>query len=102
MISITLQYDQLHENNGFSVSGHADYSESGSDIVCAAISAVTQTALLGLMEYQQESVDYKIADGFLNVHVDCVTDETRVILKTLVLGLEQIVRQYDSYVVLNR
>ena len=33
MISITLQYDQLHENNGFSVSGHSDYSEAGSDIV---------------------------------------------------------------------
>lgn len=27
-------------DNGFSVSGHSGYSESGSDIVCAAVSAM--------------------------------------------------------------
>ena len=30
--------------NGFSVSGHSGYAEAGSDIVCAAISAVVTMA----------------------------------------------------------
>ena len=35
---------------GFRAKGHSGYAESGSDIVCAAVSAITQTACLGLME----------------------------------------------------
>ena len=34
--------------NGFAVNGHADYAPKGQDIICAAVSAVTQAALLGL------------------------------------------------------
>ncbi|MBQ9855288.1 MAG: ribosomal-processing cysteine protease Prp, partial [Clostridia bacterium] len=33
---------------GFEASGHAGYAESGSDIVCAAISALTQATAGGL------------------------------------------------------
>jgi uncharacterized protein YsxB (DUF464 family) len=32
---------------GYKVSGHAGYSEEGSDIVCSAVSALTQAPLLG-------------------------------------------------------
>jgi len=33
-----------------SVKGHANYGEFGKDIVCAGVSAIVQTALLGLVE----------------------------------------------------
>jgi uncharacterized protein YsxB (DUF464 family) len=33
---------------GFTSSGHAGYGEAGEDIVCSAISALTQTCYLGL------------------------------------------------------
>ena len=32
---------------GYKVSGHAGYSEEGSDIICSAVSALTQAPLLG-------------------------------------------------------
>ncbi len=35
---------------GFECSGHADCGEAGEDIVCSAVSALTQTCLLGLTE----------------------------------------------------
>jgi len=35
---------------GYIVEGHSDYAESGSDIVCAAISATTQMVLYGLKD----------------------------------------------------
>lgn len=37
-----------------SVSGHAGYSNDGNDIVCAAISAITQSLLCALKYYEQE------------------------------------------------
>lgn len=36
--------------SGFRASGHAGYAEYGSDIVCAAISALTESTAMGLTE----------------------------------------------------
>jgi hypothetical protein len=35
---------------GFSSTGHANHGEAGEDIVCSAISALTQTCYLGLVQ----------------------------------------------------
>ncbi|MBC3536416.1 ribosomal-processing cysteine protease Prp [Megasphaera hominis] len=99
MITITLQYDKNNRLSGFQIRGHADYDESGSDIVCAAVSVLAQTALLGLLEYAgEESITYGQDDGFLSVHVKKSVPEAEVILHTMVLGLQEIVRQYGEYV----
>lgn len=36
--------------NSITIDGHADYAESGKDIVCAAVSAVLQTTQIGLIQ----------------------------------------------------
>lgn len=102
MITITMHKDKKNRYSGFTISGHADYSEAGSDIVCAAVSALSQTALLGLMQYLAENaVPYEMKDGFLSIRVNEPCETSQVILKTLVLGLQQIVQQYPQYVALN-
>ena len=35
---------------GFTSTGHANFAEAGEDIVCSAISALTQTCYLGLVQ----------------------------------------------------
>ena len=40
MIQITVYKNKKHEYVGFDTEGHADFSESGQDIVCAAVSAL--------------------------------------------------------------
>jgi uncharacterized protein YsxB (DUF464 family) len=45
--------------------GHANYAEHGKDIVCAAVSAIMQTALLGLQaiaEQYPEHVSLEITE----------------------------------------
>ena len=39
--------------------GHSGYAEYGEDIVCAGISSIVQTALLGLMQVAGVAVDYE-------------------------------------------
>lgn len=102
MITITMHKNKNQRYTGFTIDGHAGYSEAGSDIVCAGISALSETALLGLIQYlQEENVSYEVKDGFLSVRVKAPCDTSQVILTTLVLGLQQIVQQYPEYAVLN-
>ena len=93
--------DQEHRYTGFTISGHADYAEAGSDIVCAAVSALSQTALLGLMEYASKDVPYEVNEGFLSVTVPKPSDASEIILGTMARGLQEMVRQYGEYVVLD-
>lgn len=82
--------------SGFIVNGHADYAEHGLDIVCASVSALTQTAILGLDHYHY--IDAKIRNGHIAVHVlkDDHTSDT--IIKTMLLGLEEIARLHPDHV----
>ena len=69
MIRIKMEKDRQGRLCGFIVEGHADYAEEGSDIVCAAVSALTQTALLGIIRYAgEEKVVYEQSEGFLAAH----------------------------------
>ena len=36
---------------GLNIIGHADYAEYGSDIVCAGVSALTETCVLGIEKW---------------------------------------------------
>lgn len=75
----------------FSVGGHANTAPHGQDIVCAAVSALTQTAVLGLEKHLQIPISLDIASGKLNVELDVPPNElTAAILETMLFGLLEI------------
>lgn len=86
------------------IKGHSGYAKSGRDIVCAAVSAIAQTALLGLVEYSQEKVDYTVGeDGFMRFTVPEGKNETErarleTIAETMVLGLKDVRSGYEAFV----
>lgn len=50
---------------GYRANGHSGYSEHGSDIVCAALSAALQLPLISLQEILKVNPKFKInEDGF--------------------------------------
>lgn len=84
---------------GFEVDGHANTAPHGQDIVCAAVSALTQTAVLGLERYLQRSFELEIASGKLKVMlVDLPDQRTDAILETMMLGLTEIEKINPQFV----
>lgn len=100
MTTITLVRDDSQKIVEFWVTGHADYSNKGSDIVCAAVSAVVQTAVEGLKKYLPEEIHVQKGKGILHVSITKGKDspETSVILETMLLGLKKIEEKYQEYV----
>ena len=77
--------------SGFTVTGHSDTAARGEDIVCAGVSSLAQTALLGLGEYLHRDLDYSVASGKLSMKLRCAPDSlTEAILQTMLLGLIEI------------
>lgn len=91
MIEIRIFRDAQGAVVGFRVSGHARAAAHGKDIVCAAVSALTQTCLLGVGEYLGRDVDYHVASGNLSVELKQEPDAlTSAIFETMILGLTEI------------
>ncbi|WP_126937091.1 ribosomal-processing cysteine protease Prp [Veillonella sp. CHU740] len=79
--------------------GHAEAGPCGEDIVCAAISMLSQTSLLGLHEVAQQSMEYRIEDGELDILLsEPITERGQTILETMLLGIKNVADQYSDFV----
>lgn len=88
---------------GFDARGHANYADYGDDIVCAAISAITQTALLGLTDGLQLDVEFTVKDGNLFVQLPndithAQAESAHLILNTMRLGLLSLSQEQPTHV----
>lgn len=102
MVTIYFGRDRNSHYNGFSCSGHADFAERGSDIVCAGISTLTQTAVLSLEELLQLSPKVvakqsggKLTCTWTNKPETC--ERSDYLVETMKLGLREIQNLYPEY-----
>ncbi len=84
------------------VTGHGRGTK-GSDIVCSAVSAVSQAALCGLLHFGAQEVRWKRKDGLLSIQVDERAPPERAalldaILTTAYLGIREIASQHPESV----
>jgi uncharacterized protein YsxB (DUF464 family) len=55
---ININVDQKNGEMTISIKGHANYDQYGKDIVCAGVSAIAQTAVLGLESIAENYPDH--------------------------------------------
>lgn len=86
---------------GYRANGHSGYAEAGADIVCAAISALTQTTLNGLKNVLKAPVMFDQDDNgaFIEAILTPEASEDQIrqaqlLLVTLLEGLQAIQREY--------
>lgn len=102
MIKIKIKHQNNHINY-VEVKGHANYSSYGSDIVCASVSSVVQTALLGILNVVNLKIPFIKEEGFLSFEIPSnLTKEqiimTDAILNTMTEGLKDIQQGFKKFV----
>ena len=104
MIQVTVQW-KMKRIVSFEMTGHANYSEHGSDIVCAGVSALaitTVNSIEKLAGYQPIVEVDEVEGGYLYMEVvkDLTKDQehtTQILLNSLLLGLEDIQSEYQDF-----
>jgi len=99
MTTITIRHDV------FTASGHAEFAERNSDIVCAATSAIIQNAVMGIIHVAKIAATVDKSDGKLVVTypVDMThaqQHDKKTLVATMILGLRDIARQFPNNVTL--
>ena len=100
MITVTVTREN-GEPVGFRVSGHANMGEYGEDLVCAAVSAIVQTAILGITEVCNISAGVSIEEGETTciLSKDADPDEIQnagIVINTMIAGLRSIQASYPK------
>ena len=80
------------------VKGHTGYAEEGSDIVCAGVSILTQSALMGLKQVLKLDTESSIGDGYLSFKISSYTPESDAILDTMYIALKDLESGYKRHI----
>lgn len=108
MTNIELIYNDNNKIEKVTVNGHANYS-NGDDIVCASVSTLTQTAILGLVKVVGLDINYDVEDGFLTfdipqnlsyedgIMVDAIMQTMKEGLLDLESGYKKFVKLEEKY-----
>ena len=89
---------------GLTVKGHAGYTKSGSDIVCAAASVLITTCANALQSVAEITPLLNVSEKPAIIAVDLPeglspeqSRDSRIILKTVLQGFKDVAAQYPRY-----
>ncbi len=106
MIKVTIYKTEKHEYVGFDAQGHAEYADEGMDVVCAAASALIINTMNAIERFTSDETsvvtdDTEDAQGLIQFRfVNQPTHDAELLLKTMILGLEEIEddSDYEPYI----
>ena len=98
MITVNIFRDSRQQIFKFHVNGHSGSAKRGKDIICAGVSALTQSALLGVAHYLRRDISWQADEGLLSMELrDQPDSQTSAIFETMLLGLREIAKIEPEY-----
>ncbi|MEN1762054.1 ribosomal-processing cysteine protease Prp [Anoxynatronum sibiricum] len=106
MINVKVWRNPQNDIVRYAVRGHSNIAPMGKDIVCAAVSVLAQTSIIGLYEVLGQRPRYSIEDGLLECTIIEDLNETQrreatLLLETMLLGFQNIQQQYPDIIVID-
>lgn len=90
MINVSVSMNRIH------VSGHANIAPRGFDIVCAAVSALTLTLIMGLKAIALVELQENVEPGNICIEWQILNDKGKVLIDTWFLGICRISEEYQG------
>ena len=101
MISVVITRHN-NEIQGVSLTGHAEYSDPGHDIVCAAVSALVINTFNSIEKFTDDAYVTEATEdgGYMTMEFpEGISEREKLLLDSLLLGLDEIQKQYgDEYI----
>ena len=109
MIKVNIYNNDFGDIYKFIVFGHANFSESGSDIVCSAVSVLVINTINCIDKFTDEIIQLtadEVNGGYIEFEISNgskrkISHDTELLLKTLDNGLREIQKEYGCYIKIN-
>lgn len=90
MIAVSVRQD------GITVTGHAGYAQPGYDIVCAAVSILTQNLIKSIEDLTDEKIEYSISPGKADIKYGNLSEKSRTLVDSFFIGICTIAGEYPE------
>ena len=99
MIQVKILRDRDKVIKGIDITGHAGYAEYGQDVICAAVSALALNMANSVEQFTDDHFEGSAGEdggSFSFSFPDTVSSESQLLMKSLILGLENIRDEYGA------
>lgn len=81
---------------GLTVDGHAEYAKIGNDIICAAVSVLTQGLVHSLKSLTNDEIAYRIDDGHVDIEYKDLSERGCLLVDSFFIAASDIQRTYGT------
>ena len=92
------QIEASVRRDGITVKGHANYAVSGSDIVCAGITALAQTLIKSIKDLTDDKIEYEISPGRVDIKYGNLSEKSKTLVDSFFIGICMIAEEFPEYV----
>ena len=99
MIQITVKRDRNKTVREIEINGHAGYAEYGQDVICAAVSALALNMANSVEAFTEDHFVGSVSEdggSFRFSFPDTISPESQLLMKSLILGLQNIRDEYGA------
>ena len=87
-----------HTSGEITITGHANYAPIGQDIVCSAVSTLTQVFIASVEKFTTDNLKCDIGAGNAVIRYKNLTKDARLLLGSFLFGLKLIAKNYPNNV----
>lgn len=84
--------------NTIKVRGHANYAPHGQDIVCAGVTALTQTLVESLETLTGNEIKYDMSPGRVDIEIMNPDEDAQLLTDSFLVGIEMIVDEFPEHI----
>lgn len=92
MIVVSVRKDEIK------VSGHANYAEEGKDVVCAGVTALTQTLVKSIEDLTEDKIEYDISPGRADIKYGNLSEKAKTLVDSFFIGICMIADEFPDNV----
>ena len=92
MIAVSVRKDKIQ------ISGHANYAEEGKDIVCAGVTALTQTLVKSIEDLTDDKIEYDISPGRADIKYRNLSEKAKTLVDSFFIGICMIADEFPDNV----
>ena len=99
MINVIIKRDKDKIVKGIEIKGHAGYAEYGQDIICSAVSSLALNMANSVEEFTDDHFEGSVSEdgGYFSFSFpEEISPESQLLMKSLILGLQNIQRDYGA------
>lgn len=100
MINVIIRRNKAGEIVGYTVSGHEADRKTPfipEGLICNSVSVITQMPVIGMEQCIKGGISRKVVrPGTLEIDLFYATEQTQVLLETMVYSLQSLMRQYPA------